>query len=180
MKKEKKESEKEVKREVEKGQGVIFTSRDGKNTAELVAPDKESLSSMMFFGILQSGKVPKEYTRQYAPAYHGFMFAHKGKNCLGFFNKKNMLIVNGIADLLVEDEVGGVYCPEKSKSYRAINLAGITKEDFSVLKGKIINALKVNLSSGGGKKPKSSKEPNVAEVIPELSTVIPEALVAEA
>jgi len=84
---------------------------------------------------------------RFAPSYNAHYIRRKGKNALGFFDTKDLLVVNGIADDLEKAGVKGIIKPSSTKNYKAIRLSEMKGKDLKTLTRTIARVLGIKAAS---------------------------------
>ncbi len=162
----------------EKKKEHLFKARSGSDKSKLDAPVEGCKASEMVLDILNMGDLPEGLELRFAKSYGAHFISRKGRNALGFFDTKNQLVINGIADELEKAGVKGIVNPLSSKNYRAIKLGELKGKDLAKLKNTIARVLGFTGKAAGtkvtakGKKKKAT--PSVAEEKPAVVVSTPD------
>ena len=139
----------------EKKKMPTFTSKNGKDTHALDKPIKGCKASEVLLDVIGTGKMPEGLTLQFAKSYNAHFVNRKGKNALGCYDTKGVLVINGIAAEL--SDMGWkkqITKPMKSKKFFAINVREMDKATLKKLKGDIARVLGMKAVSAKKKKKK--------------------------
>jgi len=146
----------------------LFKSKNGVDESKLSGPVGECKASKVLMDVLAMGDVPDGLALRHAKSYNAHYIARKGKNALGFFDTKDLLVINGIADELEKEGIKGVIQPSTSKNYRAIRLNDLSDADLQTLTNTIARVLGFKSGASGatgtakaGKKGKKGKKKNL-------------------
>ena len=143
-------SKKKGKKNTKANGSFTFMSKSGTEKSIIDAPKNDCKAQQVVMGVLNMGAKPEDTELRFAKSYGAHYVQRKGKNALGFFDTKDVLVVNGIASELEKAGVKGIMKPSKSKNYKAIKLTEVSDKDLKDLIVKIARVL------GFGSKGKAS------------------------
>jgi hypothetical protein len=141
-----------------KASGFTFQSKNGNEKSTIETPSG-CKAQQVVLGVLNAGDIPEGLDLRYAKSYGAHFVAQKGKNALGFFDTKDVLVVNAIAEDLEKEGVKGIIKPSKSKNFKAIRLTEVPEKDLGALISKIARVLGFT----GSSKSKDSKKKEKAD-----------------
>jgi hypothetical protein len=119
-----------------KAKEFVFVSRDKSKEMKMASPMEKNKASEVLFDVLNRGPIPEGLKLQWADSYSGHFINKRGKNACGASDRKDLLVINGIASELEAAGVKSIIQPE-SKPYKAIRLGGMSKEEIKDLTAKI-------------------------------------------
>ena len=150
----------------------VFKAKNGVDESKLSAPVGDCKASRVLMDVLAMGNVPDGLALRHAKSYNAHYIQKKGKNALGFFDTKDLLVINGIAEDLEKAGIKGIIKPSNSKNYRAIRLNDLAEADLKTLTQTIARVLGFTVKASmtaeppvaKGKKGKKKKIP-VAQTV---------------
>lgn len=118
-----------------------FKARSGSEKSTISEPVEGCKASQLVLDVLNMGDLPEGLELRFAKSYGAHFISKKGKNALGFFDTRDQLVINGIADELEKAGVKGIVQPVSSKNYKAIRLGDLEKKDLRKLQTIIARVL---------------------------------------
>lgn len=135
---------------------LIFKTKDGKES-RLKDGEKSDCKAVQVLAQVLAGvtKLPDGLELRYAPSYNAHYVRKRGKNACGFFDTKDLLVINGIATELEEAGIAEIVKPAKNKNYKAIRLTEMDAKSMKTLVSTIRRVL--GITSGKASKAKGAK-----------------------
>ena len=123
-----------------KSKGFLFKSKSGTESSTLEKAG-ECKAQQVMMEVLEAGRIPDGLNLRFAKSYGAHYIQRKGKNAVGYFDTKDTLVINGIADELEASGVKGIIAPSKTKNYKAIRLSDLGPKELKTLVSKIVRVL---------------------------------------